>query len=277
MLPLSSLRAYLSIRPRGFSDAVRLYLAYAASILVKAVLPSRFQSVGLFVRGPGNLGVVIDGIRFEVRPRTNDLDLLSTKHEPLTKQWFQVGPDDVVVDVGAHIGRYALPAAKKGAKVIAVEPEPSNFLLLQKNVILNGLSNVVLVPRAMTSSPRLLLLSLAESTNTGISSVKEDDPDAPPISLAGRWVRVLGETLDQLVDAHGLHRIDWLKIDVEGHEVAVLEGGSSALEMTRRLVLEVSELTTESCKRIVEEVGFRLISVEAGDPASNWLLFRDGS
>jgi len=135
-------------------------------------MPSRFESVGLLTRGRRDLRVTVDGIAFDVRPRTNDLDLISPKHEPITTDWFQVGPNEVVVDVGAHVGRYALMAAAKGARVIAIEPDPTSFRLLEKNVKLNGPSNVVLVTNALTAMPGTLQLVIAPARNTGTSFVK---------------------------------------------------------------------------------------------------------
>ena len=258
-------------------DGIRLFAAFVTSIVLKVAHPSRFRSVGLVTRGRQNLHVVIDGIEFEVRPRTNDLDLVSPKHEPVTTSWFQVRANDVVVDVGAHIGRYALMAAANDANVIAVEPDPSNFRLLEKNVKSNGRSNVLLVPEAMTAKPGKLLLSPAPAWNTGISSVRSDSLGESSPSIAAGEISVPGETLDNMVNAHGLSRIDWLKIDVEGHEVAVLEGGGFALDITRRLILEVTERTEEACRRIVEAHGFGLVAVERGSPASNWLLAKANS
>src|SRR5207244_9761613 len=135
---------------------------------------SRFGSVGFWVRGNTNLGISLDGVRFDVRPRTNDLDLLSSKHEPLATRSFQVAPGDVVVDVGAHIGRYALKAATKASTVIAVEPNPSNFELLARNARLNVFSNVVLVHKALSSRPGTRVLRLAARQNTGRSSGEHD-------------------------------------------------------------------------------------------------------
>src|SRR2546427_5264926 len=171
----SSIRAYIGLRPRTFRDGVRLYAAYGVSMLLRILAPSRSGSVGFWVRGNTNLGVSVDGVRFDVRPRTNDLDLISSKHEPLVTRSFQVAAGDVVVDVGAHIGRYALRAAARASKVIAVEPDPSNFSLLERNVRLNGFSNVVLVPHALSSRPGTQALWLAASGDTGTSSV---DPAA---------------------------------------------------------------------------------------------------
>jgi len=221
--------------------------------------------------------VVVDGIEFEVRPRTNDLDLISPKHEPATTKWFKVQTDDVVVGVGAHIGRYTLMAAANDARVIAIEPDPSNFRLLERNVKLNGRSNVVLLSQAMTARPETLLLSPAPPWNTGISSVRSSNEGRSSDSAMSREVSVSGETLDNTVRALGLSQIDWLKIDVEGHEIAALEGGSSALDMTRRLILEVTDATDEICRDIVSRHGFVLVATESDGPARNLLLEKTGS
>src|SRR5437899_6641131 len=220
----SSIRAYIGLRPRPFRAVVRLYAACGVSVLLPILTPSRFGSVGFWLRGNTNLGVSVDGVRFDVRPRTNDLDLISSKHEPMATRSFQVAAGDVVVDVGAHIGRYALRAATKASKVIAVEPDPSNFSLLERNVRMNGFSNVVLVPHALSSRPGTQALWLAASGNTGTSSV---DPNASSARGGARSPGIVHvETLprDEVVESVGLTRIDWLKVDVEGHEIAVLQG-----------------------------------------------------
>ena len=63
------------------------------------------------------------------------------------KLYFQEGvsisPGDIVLDVGANIGVFALCAAKQGAQVYAYEPIPGSFELLQQNIHLHGLDNIV--------------------------------------------------------------------------------------------------------------------------------------
>ncbi len=268
----SSIRAYVSILPATFSDGVRLYFAYVVAAFGRVLAPADPRSVGLRVPGRRNLRVSVHGVCFEVRPRTNDLDLVSPKHEPLTTRWFRVHPGDIVVDVGAHIGRYALSAARNASKVVAVEPDPSNFRLLERNVSLNGLSNVVLIPKALSSVAGTRSLALAGKENTGTSRVLSGESAARRAAASSGVVSVETETLDQLVDAIGLGRIDWLKIDVEGHEIAVLQGGESALRITRWLALEVTDATKDVCRRILESAGFGIDSVEKGNPTSNWLM-----
>jgi len=268
----SSIRAYIGLRPRTFRDGVRLYAAYGVSILLRILTRSRSGSVGFWVRGNTNLGVSVDGVRFDVRPRTNDLDLISSKHEPLVTRSFQVAAGDVVVDVGAHIGRYALRAAARASKVIAVEPDPSNFSLLERNVRLNGFSNVDLVPQALSSRGGIQALWLAAKENTGTSSLDPGRSGVSDGSGPSGTVPVETLTLDELVGSVGLTRIDWLKVDVEGHEVAVLQGAKAALGITRAMILEVTESTSDACREIIRSAGFDLSLVEEGSPATNWLL-----
>src|SRR5437867_7728698 len=235
-----SVRTYLRVRPRRLTDALRLFVAFAASFLLKSTFPSHFRSVGLLVLGHRNLCVKVENALFEVRPRTNDLDLVSAKHEPLTKRWFRASAYDIVIDVGSHIGRYAVDAARRGAHVFAVEPDPSNFAVLQQNVRLNRLRNVVLVPEAMGSTVGVVEFSLAERWNTGMSSIVDPEDESHRRKSGRRKIRVPTETLDNLVKSHGLGQIDWLKVDAEGHEIHVLEGGEGALNITRRIILEVN-------------------------------------
>ncbi len=209
-----------------------------------------------------------------VRPRTNDLDILA-HHKPKTASWFQVKPGDVVVDAGAHIGRYSLAAAWYPSRVVATEPDPSNFAVLKANIRLNAFSNVLALPVALSEERGPRLLYLAERDNKGTSSLEPTWPPGPAVSQR-KTVKVECETLDHLVDQLGLRAIDWLKVDVEGHEVRVLEGARSALARTRHLILEVAQGNEEACKDRTERAGLELVAVEEGSPTGNWLFVRRG-
>src|SRR5438046_4067356 len=148
-----SVEAYFRVRPGTFPDAIRLFAAYCIAMVLRVAAPARFKSVGLLLAGANNVHVRIDGVEFEVRPRTNDLDIVSPKHEPLTTSWFRAQADDIVVDVGAHIGRYSLLAAANGATVVAIEADPADVRLLGRDVKRHqdanvGLSREVMPARA---------------------------------------------------------------------------------------------------------------------------------
>jgi len=70
----------------------------------------------------------------------------------------EIKPEDVFIDIGAHIGEYTLPIAKKCKLVIAFEPEPRNYITLQQNCKLNKLENVYALPIALSSTSGKLKL-----------------------------------------------------------------------------------------------------------------------
>ena len=270
----SSIQAYFQIRPVGWRDASRLYLAYLVSLLAKILAPARFGAVGLLIPGRGKLTIAVGGVFAHVRPGTNDLDLLAPSYEPQTAAWIRVKTGDFVIDVGAHIGRYTLFAAKRAARVVAIEPDPSNFSLLQANIQLNNLKNVTALNWALSSSRGRRRLYLADRENTGTSSLEAKWVSAPLNRGPKNSVEVECVTLDHLVESLGLETIDWLKIDVEGHEVAVLEGAPHALRCARHLILEVAEGNEDACRNLVRQAGLQLVAIEWGAPTSNWFLVR---
>jgi FkbM family methyltransferase len=141
----------------------------------------------------------------------------------------------VVVDVGAHIGYYTLLAAKKvgpTGKVYAFEPAPSNYALLVKNIALNGYQNIVPVPKAVSNTQGTITFFL--------------HPDSVTHSLhretLGRGktaITVETTTLDHFFEEQGWPAVHLVKMDIEGAELAALEGMTKLIERNRVcLILE---------------------------------------
>lgn len=268
-----SLLPYLEVRPIGFVNTLRLMMGYSAALGVRIVGGNSGRAVGAVVPGRRLLLVSFQNIRAMVRPGTNDLDLL-VHHEPKTISWFRISKGDVVVDVGAHIGRYTLLAARAGARVFSLEPDPSNFQLLEANVRLNRFDDVSVHRTAVSNAPGVRSLILSSGVNRGTSrlSLTKEPLDSP--SKTPPRIPVDCVTLDDFTEGEGIPRIDWLKIDVEGHESAVLEGAADSLRATRNLILEVNAGNEAECRNGLERAGFTLQAVERGYPTSNWLLVR---
>ncbi len=267
------MKSYLAVHGLTMRDAFRLYAGYGASAWTKMVRPGRPVSVGARIPGGGLVAVSLFGFGAYVRPGTNDLDLLA-HHEPRVLEWFRVLPGETMVDVGAHIGRYTLLAARHGARVVSLEPDPDNFSVLEANVALNGFRGVSLHPVAASNEIGHVELVRLDGTNRGMSAVRAtawarlptpDNPHAPIVPRA---------PLDQVLAPLGMDRVDWLKIDVEGHEVQVLEGAPGTLRRTQRLILEVSRGHEEACRSLLEGDGFRKVAEEPGFPTCNWFLVR---
>lgn len=134
----------------------------------------------------------------------------------LTLQHLQAG--DVYVDVGANIGYYSLLAAKKvgsSGKVIAYEPNPKNFALLQANIALNHLPNVQVFPLALYDKDEQGQLYLS-ADNYGDHRVyaASESRHSHDITLVHG-----DEHLSTLTS-----RMDFLKIDTQGAEFFVVNG-----------------------------------------------------
>jgi FkbM family methyltransferase len=135
---------------------------------------------------------------------------------------------DVVVDIGANVGVITFLAASIAGptgRVIAVEPNPDNLQLLYRGIILNGFTNVEVVPHA--ASNRRTVFSLTGGTsNTHLIGPLE--PEA-----GGHFVQSVA--LDEVLG--DLPRLDFVKMDIEGHEPQALEGFSRSIVRHRPVVL----------------------------------------
>ena len=129
-------------------------------------------------------------------------------------------PDDTVADVGAFIGLYTVAAAKrltKGGKVIACEPDPNNAAVLRSHVALNRVADRVEIIEAVVSD-RVGEVPF-QSGQESQSRVKTKPTDGANM--------VASVTLDHVSADRAL---DVVKIDVEGHEEAVLRGACRVLQ-----------------------------------------------
>ena len=123
------------------------------------------------------------------------------------------------IDIGANIGAYSLfvaARAGRGARILAVEPQPEIFARLAFNIAQNPFGTVKAVACALADKPGELTLFI-DPTNRGESSVRILN------SSAGTSVKVPAMTLLALVEGEGYERIDAMKLDVEGAEDLILE------------------------------------------------------
>ena len=189
-------------------------------------------------------------------------DLSLTEETILLKRLLE--PGDTCVDVGAHIGYVALVAAKYGRRVLAVEPGPTTYRRLQRNLTLN--------PR-LASKVVSLPMALADHAGTMTLLDSERQPNRASLAyrpLDAREVQVEVRTLDQVVAEHR-DRVSFLKIDVEGAELDVLRGGEATLRQQRPLVLcelneDLQAAFGRTCRDIIgffEALGYVGREVEA--------------
>lgn len=145
-----------------------------------------------------------------------DLEMLVWKH------WIR--PGDLFLDIGANVGIYSIFMAERGARVIAIEPDPTTAERLRRNAQLNKYEIEVLDCAVAESNSK-------ESFTIGLDCLNHL---APHESGATREVMV--RTMDEII---GERRVRGVKIDVEGAELRVLRGSERALREHRIDLLQI--------------------------------------
>jgi FkbM family methyltransferase len=152
------------------------------------------------------------------------------------------------VDVGAHIGLYAVRAARElgdRGRVLAFEPNPSARAQLEENLALNDRSNVIVVAAAAAAASGRATLHVPATADPSFSSLEGGR------FAEGAPVEIETETIDTAVAGRALSP-SVIKIDVEGGELDVLRGAERTIDEFRPAVLvEVSERTAPEVERML--------------------------
>lgn len=158
---------------------------------------------------------------------------------------FRPKKGDIVVDVGAHIGKYSLIASKMvgpQGKVLAIEAHPDNYDILKKNIALNNLTNVVALNFAVHSKEAMV--KLYEPGQEEGFTIYNTIMTGRKMSNNQNYVEVQAKTLDSILLENAIKEANWIKIDVEGAELEVLRGAPSILSNSRSssLLIEIHNL-----------------------------------
>jgi len=189
--------------------------------------------------------------------------------EPVETDLFRslITKGSVVVDIGANVGYYTLLASDlvgDCGTVVAFEPTPANVALLHKSIEANGYKNVTVV--AMAVSNRSGTAKLLLGRNSECNRITPADED-------GASIRVETVTLDEYFAPFGM-RVDLIKIDAEGAEMAILEGARELLarnpdliiltEYNPKLMRAFGTLPSKYLHELIS-YGFELVSVDEGN------------
>lgn len=135
--------------------------------------------------------------------------------DKITDEWlfdYQPGPADVVVDAGAGFGEEALVFSDMAATVYAIEAHPDTFRCLEQTIVHSGRTNVVPLHLALARTDGEVTISSGEN-HLGNSIVSGAD-----------GVKVPARSLESLCREHGLSRIDFLRMNIEGSERLAIQG-----------------------------------------------------
>lgn len=147
--------------------------------------------------------------------------------------------DDVILDIGANIGWYSLVLKANipaNIRVFAIEPEPLNYSLLEKNISNNGVKGISTFNVAVAEKSGYSTLFLYYPKNSGRHSLLDINPQTK------KSVQVETVSLDEFLPKQniGYDRIKLIKIDIEGYEVFALKGAVKLLQHLPYLFIEYS-------------------------------------
>ena len=158
-------------------------------------------------------------------------------YEPLNTYRFKklLRPGMVVVDVGANIGYFTLLAASlvgPSGQVLAVEPWPANFAVLDRCITRNSLAQVRALEFGLAGEAGVGRIGQADQTVFNNRTASMVGPGQMPVEV---------RTLDDCIAEWGLERIDLLKMDVYGYELQILRGAQRSFRarVIRNLVIEL--------------------------------------
>jgi FkbM family methyltransferase len=186
-----------------------------------------------------------------------------------------LGPGDVMIDLGAHVGTFALAAAARGCRVVAIDADPAHIRSLQASVARNQFRNVTVVHAA--ASDRTGSINFVPNGIWG--HVRSNGSEAS-------YVEVPATPVGKLLDELGIDRVAFIKMDIEGSELQAVEGMLPVLtdddapailfESNAPVLREVSGVAYQDLHARLEELGFqlyvvdlervgRLVPIKAGD------------
>tara|TARA_Y100000816_G_scaffold292520_1_gene288294 strand:- start:7394 stop:8257 length:864 start_codon:yes stop_codon:yes gene_type:complete len=198
------------------------------------------------------------------------IETLFTK-EPETIDWinsFEKNEEIIFWDIGANVGIYSVYNALKNKNSItyAFEPSTSNLRSLSRNISINNLQNKInIVPIPLTNiTNKFLMMKETQFIEGGALNAFGVDFNYEGMKIKSNMnYRVIGTTINFLIENTVLEIPDYIKIDVDGIEHLILEGANKYLnnKKIKSILVEINEDFSEQYSSVIktlEHSGFNL-------------------
>lgn len=189
-----------------------------------------------------------ENLLFAIRQGTDDH--LALGHEGYLDSIMWVPSGGVFVDVGAHVGHFSIRLARQASKVYAFEPGQSQLEGLRRNIELNKLTNVEVMPYAVGATMGRVTTFVPKGGNNGQTRIESSPMGQIPLM-----------PLDLALAS--IERLDLIKIDVQGAEVGVLMGAKEIIQKFHpRIMLELHDREVgdpsikTDCERLLTQYGY---------------------
>lgn len=171
-----------------------------------------------------------------------------------------VAPGDVAIDIGANLGYYARPLSRLAAKVYAVEPVPVVCRVLRRN--LRGCGNVEVLDYALGAEDRTVTMGNDSARKTGYLGTGQNFVGETAADAAVTFTAQMRRGSELFA---GLESLDFIKCDVEGYELVVMQEMRPLLERFRPTVLiETGGGNRERIIALMTGLGYRGYTLENG-------------
>jgi len=186
-------------------------------------------------------------VRFRTRSKTYDGRIINEiwVHNDYTPDGFEINENDIVIDIGAHIGIFSVFASKfvKNGRIYAFEPVPENFEMLEYNISINNIKNITAINKAVTNKKEVTI-STEPSLNTGGHSMYTDSQSN---------IKAEGISLEKFIRHNKISKINLLKIDCEGGEYEIL------LTMPDEILDRIDKISMEYHDYLVKEYNHEIL------------------
>ena len=150
---------------------------------------------------------------------------------------FDIKKNDLIIDVGGHVGYFTIYAAKKAknGKIITFEPSKESFNVLKNNLKINNIQNVIIENVGVGAKSGTAILNVDVTHDIGNSiffSSKNSEKEDIQIT-----------TIPEIVKKYKIESIDLLKLDCEGAEFEIiLNLPSTILNTIKKISMEIHEI-----------------------------------
>ena len=153
----------------------------------------------------------------KIKLRVNSTDFMAFTHVWLLQEYYRYGfeikDNDVIIDIGAHIGLFTLFSSQfcKNGRIYCFEPVKDNFNMLKSNLKLNNIENVIVANTAVSSTTGSVTIYLNEDEAGHSMHVPNQ-----------KQIQVESFSLQDIFDSYKLEKCNFLKIDCEGEEYEII-------------------------------------------------------
>ncbi|MDP3981140.1 MAG: FkbM family methyltransferase [Chlamydiota bacterium] len=193
----------------------------------------------------------------------------------LQSKYFSISENAVMIDIGANIGSITLPMAKAASRgqIYAIEPSDYAFQKLERNIILNPeLGKRIYVSKIFFSNTNAETSDLLAYSSWKIDRFKHIDAHPVHGGLIIATEKVAAITLDEFCESNSIEKVDFIKIDTDGHEYPVLLGAKKILQRDHPVIvfevglylLQEQKVQFDDFLKLFDEIHYILIDPKNG-------------